>query len=128
MLAVALVALLAASGCGGDDGDDNSSQTKLKVSQASADVEQFCRLHKTTDYIYNRPYILMVKATTTLIDANRTEDPGMKVWLDPARPEIPLGKIVRDSAAKLKRCGPDGRQQAARLQRAISAGQAPAGD
>jgi hypothetical protein len=92
------------------------------VSQASSDVEEFCRLHKTKDYIYNRPYILMVKATTTLIDANRTENPDMKVWLDPARPEVPLAKIVRDSEAKLKRCGQDGRQQSARLQRAISSG------
>jgi hypothetical protein len=121
ILLAALVAAVALSGCGDDDSGDGSARAKLLVSQASADVEAFCRYKTTTGYLYDRQFILMVMATDTLIAANR-RDPELKVWLDPVRPEVPVRKVVRDSAAKLKRCGRDGRQQAARIQRATESG------
>jgi hypothetical protein len=118
-----LAVAIAAGGCGSDNGGGKSSTQKLMVAQANADVEEFCSVAGVRKGdVYDRAYFALLDATDTLIDAYKS-DPSLKVNLDPRRQDEPLDKIMKDAVTSLRDCGPDGKQQAGRLQQTIAAKQ-----
>jgi hypothetical protein len=120
MLAAGLVVALAAAGCGGDDGGQSKEQ--LLIAQANADVHGFCSASKAKKgAIYDDAYVVMVDAVGTLIGAHQ-KNPNQKVFVDKKHPNMTVAQIVNKDITDLKRCGPDGRQQSRRLQRAVTAG------
>ncbi len=118
-LIVVLLVALAAAGCGGDD-DENTPKELLLVSQASADVQEFCAVSASTGAVYDLAYFAMLDAVDQLENAYRT-DKDSSVNLDPERNQnVKVSKVVEDSTERLgKGCGKDGKQQAARLQQVL---------
>jgi hypothetical protein len=118
LIAVLLVAL-AAAGCGDDDGA-SASKELLLVSQASADVQEFCAVSGSEGAVYDLAYFAMLDAVDELERAYRANKDD-KVNLDSERnQDVPVSKVVQDSEERLsKGCGKDGKQQAARLQQAL---------
>jgi len=121
ILVPALVMALAAAGCGGSDGSDgSSSKAGLVAARSSVEIQAGCgvvsgKQAKLTDSTYP----VVVDDVGTLISSYQ-KNPDLKVPLDRERPDVPIQKIVKDAIAALNRCGPDGRQQARRLQRGVA--------
>ena len=117
-MTAAVAGVVAVAGCGGG-GDDKSATDKLAVSQANADVQEFCGVSSSKKGdVYDRAYYALLDAVDTLAGEYR-DNPDMKVVLVPDKDAVPVQKVVTDSIRDLKQCGPDGRQQSARLQQSI---------
>ena len=115
VIAVALIA----AGCG-DDNSSNTPKELLLVSQANADIQEFCAVSASTGAVYDLAYFAMLDAVDQLENAYKS-DKDKTVNLDTERNRnVKVSKVVQDSADRLaKGCGKDGKQQAARLQQAI---------
>jgi hypothetical protein len=116
VLPIALV--LASAGCG-DDGGGNSSDA-LKMSQAQADVEEFCSVGATKGDVHDRAYIAMLEAVR-LMSETYPGNKDLEVAVRPGRPKKKLEEVVRTAAQRLNNScgGSDGRQQAQVLERAL---------
>jgi hypothetical protein len=121
LLIPCLVLALAFAGCGGDDGNSSDDAHKLAVAQAAGDVQNFCDAsgYKTGEF-YERAYLTLLLGVDALMRAYK-ENPDLEVKPGPSPRVVPTRDIARTAVKKLRRCGPDGRQQAERLQRAITA-------
>ena len=118
-LAIAGVAFLPA--CGGGDGDDGglSSEEKLAVLQARADVSDFCSLYKTEPSdLFDRSFETMLAAVRDLSRVYR-ENPDAKVEVPIEKKSFTLEQIVQQQSQALRKCGRDGRQQAGVLDAAL---------
>jgi hypothetical protein len=115
VIAVALIA----AGCG-DDNSSNTPKELLLVSQANADIQEFCAVSASTGAVYDLAYFAMLDAVDQLENAYKS-DKDKTVNLDTERNRnVKVSKVVQDSADRLaKGCGKDGKQQAVRLQQAI---------
>lgn len=117
-MTAAVAGVVAVAGCGGG-GDDKSNTDKLAVAQANADVQEFCGVSSSKKGdVYDRAYYALLDAVDTLAGEYR-DNPDMKVRLVPDKDPVPVQKVVNDSIRDLKQCGPDGRQQSARLQQSL---------
>ena len=122
MLIPCLILAVAAAGCGGDDNKSSADDAhKLAVAQAAADVQNFCDAHgyKTGEF-YERAYLTLLLGVDALKRAYK-EYPDLEVRPGTSPRVVPTRDIARTAVNKLRRCGPDGRQQAERLQRVIAA-------
>jgi hypothetical protein len=123
--ALAAGALLFAS-CGGDgDGDSGglSSQEKLTVIQARADVVDFCSLYQTEPSdLFDRTFESMLVAVGDLSRIYR-ENPDATVEIPIEKKTFTLEQLTREQAQALRKCGKDGRQQAGVLEAALQQGQ-----
>ena len=120
LLISCLAVALAFAGCGGDDGENLDDTHRLAVSQAAADVQTFCDAsgYKTGEF-YNRAYVMLLLGVDELMRAYK-EYPDLEVRPGLSPRVVPTRDIARTAVKKLRRCGPDGRQQAQRLQRAMA--------
>ena len=118
-VAIAGAAFLA--GCGGGDGDDGglSSEEKLSVIQARADVADFCSLYKTEPSdLFDRSFETMLAAVRDLSRVYR-ENPDANVEIPIEKKTFTLKQMVQEQSQALRKCGRDGRQQAGVLDSAL---------
>ena len=119
LVALILAAAVLAAGCGGDD-SSGSSNEKLLIAQANADIQEFCAVSGSKGAVYDLAYFAMLDAVDSLAKAYK-DDKNVKVNLDADRNrDVPVSKVVTDAERRLSQgCGKDGKQQAAHLQRAV---------
>jgi hypothetical protein len=116
--AVVVGALLFA-GCGGGDDSGLSSDEKLTVIQARADVVDFCSLYQSEPSdLFDRSFEVMLKAVRDLSRVYR-ENPDAKIEIPVEKKSLSLKQLVQEQTAALRKCGRDGRQQAGVLAAAL---------
>jgi hypothetical protein len=117
----ALVSVLAlAAGCGGDgDNGGLSSDDKLQVIQARADIGEFCSVQETgTNDLYDRSLGIMLDGVRDLARIYR-EHPDAKIEIPVEKKSFTMDQVMREQIAALRKCGRDGRQQAGVLEAAV---------
>jgi hypothetical protein len=126
---ISLILAAAVFGCGGDDSSGPSNEVQsLRVEQFQSDIRFFCTSGKDDLVGAADPLGTVITAVDNLIKIYR-DDPdatyklaridkrGDKLNLQ----EVPIRKLLTDSAATLdKNCGRYGRDQASRLESAVS--------
>ena len=113
------------AGCGGDgDGESGglTSQEKLTVIQARADVVDFCSLYQTEPSdLFDRTFESMLVAVSDLSRIYR-ENPDATVEIPIEKKKFTLEQLTQEQARALRKCGKDGRQQAGVLEAALQQG------
>ena len=117
----ALAGALLFAGCGGDGGNDGdlSSQEKLTVVQARADVGDFCSLYQTEPSdLFDRTFESMLVAVRDLSRVYR-ENPDASFEIPVEKKKFTMRLLVQEQVRALRKCGRDGRQQAGVLEAAL---------
>lgn len=115
-----------ALGCGDDDGGGGgnglSTEDNLKVDQDRADIEEFCVVSVAgKGDLYDRAFFAMVGAVDQLVIIYK-KNPDSNYHEPLRNRDIKMRQVVQDAAKKLDGCRKDGKQQAAKLTRALQSG------
>jgi hypothetical protein len=107
------------AGCGGDDGGSFSSDEKLLVIQARADVTDFCALYTTNPSdLFDRSFEAMLVGVRDLARIYR-ENPDAKLEIAIEKKSFTMKQLMQQQIAALRKCGRYGRQQAGVLEAAL---------
>ena len=107
------------AGCGGGDDSGLSSDEKLTVIQARADVVDFCALYQSEPSdLFDRSFEVMLKAVRDLSQVYR-ENPDAKIEIPIEKKSLTLKQLMQEETAAPRKCGRDGRQQAGVLAAAL---------
>ena len=118
---VALLSVLAlAAGCGDDGGNGGlSSDEKLQVLQARADIAEYCSVQESgTSSLTDRSLGIMLDGVRTLARVYR-ENPDATIEIQVVKKSLTMEQLMQEQIRMLRDCGRDGRQQAGVLEAAL---------
>ena len=118
---VALLSVLAlTAGCGDDGGNGGlSSDEKLQVLQARADIAEYCSVQESgTSSLTNRSLGIMLDGVRTLARVYR-ENPDATIEIQVVKKSLTMEQLMQEQIRMLRDCGRDGRQQAGVLEAAL---------
>ena len=119
MICVVVAGALLLAGCGGGDEGGLSTNEKLAVIQARADIGDFCSLYQTEPSdLFDRSFETMLTSVRDLAKVYG-ENPDAKLEIPIEKKSLTMKEIVQEQSTALRKCGRDGRQQAGVLEAAL---------